>query len=131
MRIASVQVGITLAFFGVAAVGVRAQQPDAGGGWFGLTRPAVLAPHSLEVLSGRPAVPVLVRAGEERHADLNGDSIQALLETIVGISHESRRTGEIGGGQLWGRVSGFPSGAKTVQWATDELRAAGITDVEL
>ena len=30
---------------------------------------------------------------------------------------------------MWGRISGFPSSDKTVDWAVDQFRKAGITDV--
>jgi hypothetical protein len=65
MRTSSVRMGITLAFSCAAALGIRAQEPEGGGAWFGVTRPPTLAPHSLEVLSGRPTVPPLVSAGED------------------------------------------------------------------
>jgi hypothetical protein len=44
---------------------------------------------------------------------------------------ESEETAEVGEGQIWGRITGFPSGSKTIEWAVAEFRAAGISDVEL
>ena len=37
----------------------------------------------------------------------------------------------LGGGQLWGRISGFGSSAKTIEWAARQFEKAGIADVEL
>ena len=63
--------------------------------------------------------------------ELQAAVIRADLEQIVGIATESQKTREIGSGQLWGRIAGFPSGAKTARWAADAFRRAGITDVKL
>jgi hypothetical protein len=57
--------------------------------------------------------------------------MQADLETIVGFSRASEENAEVGEGQIWGRITGFPSGSKTIEWAVDEFRAAGISNVEL
>ncbi len=38
---------------------------------------------------------------------------------------------EIGAGQLWGRIAGFPSGAKTAAWSAEQFRRAGIADVKI
>jgi hypothetical protein len=72
-----------------------------------------------------------VPAGEESHRDLEGRAIRADLETIVGFAKQSRIGKEIGNGQLWGRVAGFPSARKTVEWAVQQFRAAGIADVKV
>tara|TARA_B100000586_G_scaffold184592_1_gene135526 strand:+ start:34 stop:1602 length:1569 start_codon:yes stop_codon:yes gene_type:complete len=99
--------------------------------WFGVMLPPGFEPHALHVISNRPAAPAVVPEGESQYRELAGDAIQAHLETIVGFSRESEETTEVGEGQIWGRVTGFPSGAKTIEWAVSEFRAAGIADVEL
>jgi hypothetical protein len=74
---------------------------------------------------------VTLPAGEAPAPELKGDAIRADLEAIVGFSKESRRTGELGSGQMWGRVTGFPSSAKTIAWAADQFRKAGIARVKV
>ena len=69
--------------------------------------------------------------GEERFIDLEGAAIRADLETIVGFSKASRRDREVGSGQLWGRISGFPSSERTIEWTVDRFREAGIEDAEV
>ncbi len=100
--------------------------------WFGLSLPPGLQPHASPAIIGdRGPVPAMVPAGEEGHRELEGARIQHDLETIVGFSRASRELHEIGGGQLWGRITGFPSGAATVTWAAEQFRAAGIAEVAL
>ena len=99
--------------------------------WFGVMLPPGFEPHALHVISNRPAAPAMVPEGESQYRELAGDAIQAHLEAIVGFSRESEETAEVGEGQIWGRVTGFPSGSKTIEWAVSEFRAAGIADVEL
>ncbi|HET9949012.1 MAG TPA: M28 family peptidase [Longimicrobiales bacterium] len=113
------------------AAPLAAQEAAEGGPWFGLPLPPGLEPHALQVISERPAVPAIVPAGEERFTELSGESLWADLVSIVEFSKESRATREIGSGQLWGRVTGLPSGNRTVAWAVNRLREAGIADVEL
>ena len=55
--------------------------------------------------------------------------MKADVETVVGFAKAARSSREIGSGQMWGRISGFPSGAKTVEWTADQFRKAGITEV--
>ena len=75
--------------------------------------------------------PAIVPPAESKFTEFDGKSIRADLETIVGFSKESRATHEIGNGQLWGRVTGYPSGTKTVNWAAEQYRKAGIKDVRI
>jgi hypothetical protein len=70
----------------------------------------------------RPAEPPAV-------GELNGAAIKRDVETIVGFARESQRSREIGSGQMWGRVAGFPSSDRTVDWALEQFRRAGISDV--
>ncbi len=99
--------------------------------WFGVMLPPGFEPHALQVISARPAAPAVVPEGESGYRALAGAAIQASLETSVGFSRESEESREVGEGQMWGRITGFPSGSKTVEWAVSEFRAAGIADVEL
>jgi hypothetical protein len=83
------------------------------------------------VVGDRGVRPAIVPQGENGYRELEGKAIRADLETIVGFSKESRATKEIGSGQLWGRVTGFPSSAKTINWTADQFRKAGIKDVRI
>ena len=109
-----------------------AQTPAAGAPWFGVPLPPVFEPHVAPAIIGaRGPAPALVPAGEGEYLELTGAAIRADLETIVGFSRESRERREIGSGQLWGRITGFPSSRDTIAWAAEQFRAAGIEDVEL
>ncbi len=99
--------------------------------WFSVMLPPPVVYHELEVLSERPAAPAVVPTGEERFTELAGASMQRDLATIVDFAKESRRTREVGDGGIWGRITGFPSGNRTIEWATEQFRRAGIRDVEL
>ena len=112
---------------------VAAAQTTAGEGpWFGVLLPPVFEPHRAPAIIGdRGPAPAIVPPGEEEYHELSGAAIRANLETIVRFSRESRERREIGSGQLWGRVTGFPSSRDTIMWAADQFRAAGIEDVEL
>jgi hypothetical protein len=81
------------------------------------------------VVGDRFQRPVTLPPGEAAAPELTGAAIRADLERIVGFSKESRANREIGSGQLWGRVSGLPSSSKTVAWAVDQFRKAGIETV--
>ena len=99
--------------------------------WFGVMLPPGFEPHALQVISDRAAAPAVVPPGEGQYRELAGSAIQAQLEAIIGFSRASQEDAEIGEGQIWGRVTGLSSGAKTIQWAAREFRAAGISDVEI
>ncbi len=74
--------------------------PSADEPWFGVMLPPGLAPHTLQVISDRPAAPAVVPQGESRYRELAGSVIQADLQTIVGFSRESEETAEVGEGQM-------------------------------
>src|SRR5690606_21734667 len=101
-----------------------------GSAWFGVQLPPGLTPEALQVESTREAAPAVVPAGEERFTELEGQRLRSDLESIVAISVESRQTQEFGTGQLWGRVTGFPSGTKVIEWAAAQFSAAGL-DAEI
>jgi len=96
--------------------------------WFGVTPPPGFNADRPPAIIGtdygpRPAA---VPAGEEGHTTLRGDAINRDLQTIIGFAKWSRDTKEIGTGQLWGRVTGLPSGQKTMDWVEQRFKDAGI-----
>ena len=85
--------------------------------------------------SASPAVKVGARPPRPTTADaaqpeFSGAAIKADVDTIVGFARAAAQRKEVGSGQMWGRISGFPSSAATVEWAVDQFRKAGITDVK-
>jgi hypothetical protein len=103
---------------------------SATGPWFGVklppafgSEPAVMVGDRSPRVAGFPA--------DAAHPELQGAAIKKDVETIVGFSQASRASHEIGTGQLWGRVSGFPSSINTIDWAAQQLRLAGIGDVKI
>lgn len=109
-----------------------AQEAPPEGPWFGLPLPPPFEPHDAPAIIGeRGPAPAVVPPGEEDHRNLEGDRIRTDLETIVDFSRQSRQRREIGDGQLWGRITGFPSSTRTIEWAVEQYRDAGIDDVEI
>ena len=117
-----------LVFLKVASTAVaQDQQP-----WFGVQFPPPLSPNSIPVALGvRGPAPAVVPSGELEHNELRGERIFEDVERIVQFSWQSREEEELGGDQLWGRVSGFPSSERTVRWAADELSMAGIGQIRV
>ncbi|MDT8429690.1 MAG: M28 family peptidase [Pseudomonadales bacterium] len=106
-----------------------AQQETA---WYGLPLPPAFEAHTVPAIIGsRGPAPAVVPAGEEHYSELNGSRLQEDLRQIVAFSRDSRIQQELGGSQLWGRVSGFPSAAATTAWAAEQFRAAGIEEVQV
>jgi hypothetical protein len=101
------------------------------GPWFGVPLPPPLGKEPAVIVGARTPRPAALPPGEPAAPELTGAAIRKDLETIVGFAQESRTSRELGSGQLWGRISGLPSGMKTVQWAVDEFKKAGIADVRL
>lgn len=100
--------------------------------WFGVTPAPGFQPHVPPLIIGSDYEPrpALVPAGEESFTSLQGEVILRDLKTIVDFSRWSRETQEIGSGQLWGRVTGLPSGERTMDWVERRLREAGVPQVE-
>ena len=96
------------------------------GPWFGLTLPPRDGAAVAVQVGKRPPRPAIADAA----AQFSGSALKADVETLVGIARSARDSKEIGSGQMWGRISGFPSGAKAVEWAADQFRKAGISDVK-
>lgn len=107
----------------------RAEKRD--GPWFGLTLPPAVGEAPAVVVGTRMPRPVRVPAVAPDGNELSSAVLRADLTTIVGFSKESLSTKEIGSGQQWGRISGFASGAKTIEWAAQQFRTAGIADVRV
>src|SRR6185295_1963876 len=103
-----------IAFLGVngsaqQARGRGAAPAQKAGPWFSVPLPPKLSAVPAVVVGDRGARPAIVPTGEAAFRELEGKTIRGDLETIVGFAKESRATKEIGNGQLWGRISGFPS----------------------
>jgi hypothetical protein len=122
---------LVLAYAVAAAVSLTAQQ-DGGsrGPWLGLTLPAGTKAPAVRV-GTRPPRPVTLPPGETPAPEFDGARIKADVQTIVSFAHDSRARKEVGSGQTWGRISGFPSSDRAVAWAADQFRQAGIKDVRL
>lgn len=101
------------------------------GPWLGLTLPAGSGSAAAVRVGARPARPVALPAGESPSPALNAGTLKADVATIVQFARESRATKEVGSGQMWGRIAGFPSSDKTVAWTAEQFREAGITDVRI
>jgi Peptidase family M28 len=109
----------------------RASTQPASAPWFGIRLPPRVGEAPAVVVGPRAPRPVLLPADDPRVPEFDGATIRKDLEAIVAFSAESRKTREIGSGQLWGRVSGFPSSAKTITWAVEQFRRAGIANASL
>jgi hypothetical protein len=109
----------------------RRSARTAGGPWFGEPLPPPFGKEPAVIVGKRTPRPVVLPPDEPSNEELVGASIRKDLEAIVGISKESRATHEIGEGGLWGRISGYPSGAKAVNFAIDQFKKAGIADVRV
>jgi hypothetical protein len=107
----------------------RAPEPKRGGAWFGVPLPAPRGAEPAVIVGPRAPRPVVLPSDEAANPDLRAEAIRRDLETIVGYSTRSRTQREIGSGQIWGRVTGLPSSAATIDWAAAQLKAAGIASV--
>ncbi len=106
-----------------------ARRPAAArkdGPWFGVTLPPKAGVSPAVKVGARPPRPATAGVADP---EFNGAAIKADVETIVGFARAAALSKEIGIGQMWGRIAGFPSSDKTVVWALDQFRKAGITDV--
>jgi len=122
----SLAAGCALAASVLLAVPVQGQTEA----WFGIQLPPTTAPGGLPVAIGdRGPAPAVVPVGEADFSELEGRRIAYDLDRIVDFSRQSLQSKELGGDQLWGRVSGFYSGETTVRWAAERLLDAGIKDV--
>jgi len=97
--------------------------------WFGIPLPPGLEAGPAVAVGTRDPVPALVPPGEVDYYELEGRRIAFDLHLIIEFSRQSLQRRELGGDQLWGRVSGFYSGETTVRWAAERMLDAGIKDV--
>lgn len=104
-------------------------QTLAGSPWFGLQAPSGIGdPHAPTVdVSRAQGRPVRIPAGEEDYRELEGERLFSYLDTIVGFSRESRAEGN----RVWGRVNGFPSARRTMEWVASQFSDAGLQQVEV
>jgi hypothetical protein len=108
----------------------RAQRPPASNGpWFGLPLPPKMSASPAVRVGDRAPRGVSLPPGEADDPEFRGTALKADVETIVKFTRDSRDRREMGNGQMWGRVAGFPSATRTVEWAVGEFRKAGITEV--
>ena len=94
--------------------------------WFGLLLPK--GPDAAPAVQVGPRPPRPAPDAPDA-PELSGDAIKKDVQTIVSFATAARASKEIGNGQMWGRIAGFPSSDKTVEWALDAFRKAGLTDV--
>ena len=107
----------------------RPAPPASPKPWFGLALPPRAGGAPAVRVGSRDPRPVTLPPGEVPSPDFNGAAIKADVATIVGFAHQSRVEREVGAGQMWGRISGFSSSDRTVAWAADQFRKAGISEV--
>ena len=100
--------------------------------WFGVVLPPPFQAHASPVIVGDDyrVRPVDVPVGEENFMSFSGAKIYEDLEAIVDFSKWSRERNEIGDGQLWGRITGLPSGERTMDWIENRFRAVGVPEVQ-
>lgn len=127
MRI-TLAIGLTLLIF---HTGAGAQTKPASTAWFGLALPSGSSQGPAVQVGPRLPRPVALPGGESPAAEFSAAALKADVQTIVQFARESRVTKEIGNGQMWGRIAGFPSSDMTVAWAADQFRQAGISDVRV
>lgn len=93
------------------------------GPWFGVMLPPKASAAPAVKVGTRPPRPITTEASTP---EFNGASLKADVDTIVGFA----RNKEVGNGQMWGRIAGFPSSDRTVDWALEQFRKAGITEIK-
>ncbi len=120
-----------LSLSGAAPAQSRPATKSGDGAWFGLPLPPRMSAAPAVRVGDRAPRTVSLPSGEPAAPEFLGAALKADVETIVNFSKESRTRKEMGTGQMWGRIAGFPSAAHTVDWAVREFRKAGIADVRV
>jgi hypothetical protein len=105
----------------------RREPPRKDGPWFGLTLPPKAGAAPAVKVGARAPRPV---TGDGAAPEFNGAALKADVETIVGFARAGIANKEVGNGQMWGRIAGFPSSDRTVEWTLDQFRKAGIAEVK-
>ncbi len=98
-----------------------------GTAWFGVMLPPPASSAPAVKVGTRPPRPTVA---DSTMPEFTGAAIKSDVDTIVGFARAAGKSNEIGTGQMWGRISGFPSSDTTVDWAIDQFRKAGISDVK-
>ena len=123
---------IVIALFAITSNATAQDEPRRGpatkkdGPWFGVMLPPKTDAAAVKV-GLRPARPA--SGFDNSSPEFAGTAIKNDVATIVGFARAAGQAKEIGNGQMWGRISGFPSSEKTIEWAADQFRKAGMTDV--
>ncbi len=104
--------------------------PACAQAWFGVPTPPPLSPvdkptfaTNADAYGSIPAPPSL-RPKDDARGALKGERLMGDVKIIVDFSLASRDAGDT----LWGRLSGMPGEARTVDWAVGKLKAAGLRD---
>lgn len=113
------------------APGSPARAERRAGPWFGLALPPRPGAEPAVIVGERAPRPVQVPADAPEGPEFNATSLRASLDGIIRFSKESRAMHEVGTGQQWGRISGFPSATNAIFWAAEQFRSAGIRDVQV
>src|SRR5687768_3953953 len=97
--------------------------------WFGLVLPRPASATPAVKVGTRPvrSADALAKADSTGDQALLGAALKRDVATIVGFATAARRSKEIGNGQMWGRIAGFPSSDNTATWAMEQFRKAGIS----
>jgi len=133
MKYSAAPLLVTLTFLTSVTPAIAQDEParrpavKKDGPWFGITLPPTSGADVAVRVGARPPRPI---TADNTAPEFNGAAIKSDVETIVGFAKAAQASKEIGAGQMWGRISGFPSGQKPVDWAVDQFRKAGITDVK-
>jgi len=110
------------------AVLALAGGPAAAQAWFGVPTPGPVSPVDKPTFVTNADAfgpwPTHVRPKDDATGALAGAKLIEDVRTIVGFSLERRDAGD----PLWGRISGLPGEARTVEWAVARLKAAGLKD---
>jgi hypothetical protein len=110
----------------------RRTEPTSGKpAWMGLPLPPKPGSIPAVVAGTRGPRPVTLPPGEAASPEFQGAAIRKDLEQLIAIAKESQSSKEIGTGQIWGRIAGFPSAVKTAAWSAEQFKRAGIADVKL
>jgi hypothetical protein len=126
---APIFVALALVFLTGVPIAQRPPTASGRGPWFGLTLPPPMSAAPAVRVGDRAPRSVSLPPGEADDPGFRATALKADVETIVAFSRDSRDRREMGNGQMWGRVAGFPSATRTVEWAVGEFRKAGITEV--
>ena len=110
-----------------ATVLLNAQSARSSTAWFGVAPPAGAGdPHQPVVdVTKASTTPLQLPADERQQPEFAGARIRSDVAAIIAFAKQSRAAGD----KVWGRVTGFPAAAQTVQWTAEQFRNAGLMDV--